>query len=46
MSNWSYVGLAFGVTYFVLVAYTVYLFRRRRYAEEEFQAEQHRLTEE
>ena len=30
MSNWFYVGLAYGVTYFVLAAYTVYLIRQRK----------------
>lgn len=29
MSNWIYVGLAYGVTYIVLTGYTIYLVRAR-----------------
>lgn len=39
MSNWFYVGLAYGVTYVSLVVYTVYLMRRRARAEEALRAE-------
>ena len=34
MSNWFYVGLAYGVTYGALLVYTVTLIRKRRRAEE------------
>jgi heme exporter protein CcmD len=30
MSNWAYVGLAYGITYIVLVGYVVSLVRRYR----------------
>lgn len=44
MSNWGYVGLAYGVTYFVLGAYTLYLMRRRDRAEAAVRgAETHRV---
>ena len=33
MSNWGYVGLAYGVTYVTLAAYWVYLRRKVREAE-------------
>lgn len=33
-SNWDFVGAAYGLTWIVLAAYTLYLFRRRRGAEE------------
>lgn len=42
MSNWSYVGLAYGVTYVVLAVYTIYLFRARVRAREALEAEMHR----
>jgi hypothetical protein len=38
MSNWGYVGLAYGVTYVVLVAYTIYLFRARSRATDAVQS--------
>ena len=34
MSNWFYVGLAYGITYVGLAIYTIYLFRRRAAANE------------
>lgn len=34
MSNWFYVGLAYGVTYISLLAYTLRLIRKRRRADE------------
>ena len=34
MSNWFYIGVAFGLTWAVLVAYFLYLGRRTRRAEE------------
>jgi CcmD family protein len=33
MSNWFYVGLAYGVTYVGLIGYLVHLIRRRGAAE-------------
>ncbi|HEX6559466.1 MAG TPA: heme exporter protein CcmD [Longimicrobiales bacterium] len=41
-ASWTYVGLAYGVTYFVLIGYAVYLIRRRTRAREALQAELHR----
>ena len=32
MSNWGYIGLAYGITYGVLIGYVVALLRRRRQA--------------
>jgi heme exporter protein D len=32
MSNWGYIGLAYGVTYGVLIGYFVGLMRKRRQA--------------
>jgi len=32
MSNWGYVGLAYGLTYGVLIGYFVSLMKRRRQA--------------
>ena len=43
MSNWDYVGLAYGISYFVLAAYAVYLVRKRRGAQQALQAELNRL---
>ena len=43
MGNWGYVGLAYGLTYFVLGAYTLYLMRRRARAEESTRADTHRM---
>jgi hypothetical protein len=43
MSNWVYVGLAYGTTYVVLLGYAVYLFRRRSRAEYALRAELQRL---
>lgn len=34
MSNWFYVGLAYGVTYAALIGYTIHLVRQRGRAEE------------
>ena len=45
MSEWGYVGLAYGVTYFGLVIYTVYLWRRRASAEAALEAEKHRMED-
>lgn len=42
MSNWGYVSLAYGVTYFILIAYTVYLMRRRSAAHEALASETQR----
>ena len=42
MSNWFFVGLAYGVTYFVLAGYAVYLVRRRVNAKESLDVEMHR----
>ena len=38
----TYVGLAYGVTYFVLIGYAVYLIRRRARAHEALASELHR----
>ena len=43
MSNWFYVGLAFGATYVVLAGYTLYLMRRRARAQHALRAELQRL---
>lgn len=43
MSNWGYVGLAYGLTYFVLGAYAFYLMRRRAQAEASLRADTHRM---
>ena len=42
MSNWFYVGLAYGATYVGLLAYGVYLLRRRARAQHALHAELHR----
>jgi heme exporter protein CcmD len=42
MSNWYYVGLAYGITYFVLAGYAVYLIRRRARAQHALETELHR----
>ena len=42
MSNWFYVGLAYGVTYLALIGYTVQLIRRRARAEAALRNEPHR----
>ena len=34
MSNWFYVGMAYGVTYVALLVYTIGLVRRRKRAED------------
>ena len=39
MSNWFYVGLAFGTSYVVLGGYTLYLMRRRARALHALRAE-------
>jgi CcmD family protein len=43
MSNWVYVGAAYGTTYVVLLGYALYLVRRRARAEDELHAELQRL---
>ena len=43
MSNWDYVGLAYGITYFVLAAYAVYLVGKRSGSLQSLQAGLHRL---
>ena len=35
MSNWFYVGMAYGVTYVALIAYTIHLVRKRRRAQDD-----------
>jgi heme exporter protein D len=45
MSNWFYVGLAYGVTYVGLIGYTIHLIRVRRRAEEALRSELHRRGE-
>lgn len=42
MSNWDYVALAYGISYFVLAAYAVYLLRKRHGAQQAFETELHR----
>ena len=42
MSNWFYVGLAYGVTYLGLIGYTIHLIRQRRGAEEALRSDPHR----
>jgi len=42
MTNWFYVGLAYGVTYSVLLVYTVYLMRKRAHAQAALRSETHR----
>ena len=42
ISNWFYVGIAYGVTYVGLLVYTIYLIRRRSRAEQALQSELHR----
>ncbi len=42
MSNWFYVGLAYGVTYLALIGYTVQLIRRRTRAQAALRSEPHR----
>ena len=44
MSNWFYVGLAYGVTYVALLGYTISLVRRRARAEEALRSEPHRRS--
>ena len=39
MTSWFYVGLAYGTTYVVLMAYAVYLMRRRARAEHALRTE-------
>jgi CcmD family protein len=41
MSNWFYVGMAYGVTYLALIGYTVHLIRRRRAAESALRTDLH-----
>lgn len=42
MSNWFYVGLAYGVTYLGLLGYTIHLVRRHRSAAAALRSETHR----
>lgn len=42
MSNWFYVGLAYGITYVALSGYAIYLIRRRARALKALRAEQQR----
>lgn len=42
MSNWFYVGLAYGVTYAALIGYTIHLVRRHSRAAESLRAEPQR----
>jgi heme exporter protein D len=39
MSNLQYVGLAYGITYFVLAAYALYLVSRRSSSQQSLQTE-------
>jgi CcmD family protein len=41
MSNWFYVGLAYGVTYLGLIGYLVQLIRRRSAAENALRGDHH-----
>lgn len=43
MSNWFYVGLAYGVTYVVLAGYTIYLMRTHARARAALRTEQQRV---
>lgn len=43
MSNWGFVGLAYGVTYVSLIVYTLYLWRRRSAAQDALRVEKHRM---
>ena len=45
MSNWFYIGLAYGVTYLALLGYTVHLIRRRMRAQEALRSDPHRRGE-
>jgi heme exporter protein D len=45
MSNWFYVGLAYGVTYLALIGYTIHLVRLRGRAEEALRSDPHRREE-
>ena len=45
MSNWGYVSVAYGVAYFVMGVYAVYLIRRRTRAQQALRVELHRLEE-
>jgi heme exporter protein CcmD len=42
MSNWFYVGLAYGVTYAALIGYTIHVIRQRSRAEEALRSDAHR----
>ena len=42
MSNWFYVGMAYGVTYLGLIGYTIHMIRQRRAAEEALRDDPHR----
>ena len=44
MSNWFYVGLAYGVTYVALLGYAISLVRRRARAEEALHSEPQRRS--
>jgi CcmD family protein len=41
MSNWFYVGLAYGVTYLGLIGYLVHLIRRRSAAQAVLRGDHH-----
>ena len=42
MSNWFYVGMAYGLTYLALIGYTIHLIRLRRRAEEALRGDPYR----
>ena len=42
MSEWTYVGMAYGVTYLALLGYTIHLLRRRARALAALRSEPHR----
>lgn len=42
MSNWFYVGLAYGVTYLALIGYTIHVIRARARAEKALRSDPHR----
>lgn len=43
MSNWFYVGLAYGVTYVVLIGYTIFLMRTNARARDAMRSEHQRM---
>ena len=42
MNEWTYVGMAYGVTYVALLGYTIHLLRRRARAEAALRSDLHR----